>query len=141
VTALLHGDACEPFDTLPRTFRVRIRRLVDPPRHWLWVGAINSNGYGRYAQPLAPGSRGGGRRRFWTAHRFAYDRLVGPIPVGLVLDHLCGERLCCYPAHLEPVTVQENSRRVHHRDLEPGVLWVPPVESPWTTGEQLELEL
>jgi hypothetical protein len=45
------------------------------------------------------------------AHRFAYELLVGPIPDGLALDHLCLTTGCVNPAHLEPVTVAENSRR------------------------------
>jgi hypothetical protein len=46
-----------------------------------------------------------------SPHRFAYELLVGPIPAGLVLDHLCRNRLCVNPNHLEPVTNSENPRR------------------------------
>ncbi|MFK5284023.1 HNH endonuclease signature motif containing protein, partial [Lacticaseibacillus paracasei] len=45
------------------------------------------------------------------AHRFMYERLVGPIPAGMQLDHLCRVRPCCNPAHLEPVTQRENIAR------------------------------
>jgi hypothetical protein len=45
------------------------------------------------------------------AHRFAYESVHGPITPGLVIDHLCRVRLCVNPAHLEPVTPGENSRR------------------------------
>lgn len=45
------------------------------------------------------------------AYRFAYEFLVGPIPDGLELDHLCRVRLCVNPAHLEPVTHAENNKR------------------------------
>jgi hypothetical protein len=44
-------------------------------------------------------------------HRYAYERMVGPIPIGLVIDHLCGVTSCVNPAHLEPVTQQENVLR------------------------------
>ncbi len=44
-------------------------------------------------------------------HRYTYERLVGPIPQGLVIDHLCRVRNCVNPAHLEPVTVRENLLR------------------------------
>jgi len=45
------------------------------------------------------------------AHRATYEYLVGEIPEGLHIDHLCGVRLCVNPDHLEPVTVLENNRR------------------------------
>ena len=45
------------------------------------------------------------------AHRYAYEELVGPIPEGLQLDHLCRNRSCVNPDHLEPVTCRENLRR------------------------------
>ncbi len=49
------------------------------------------------------------------AHRFAYELTVGPIPKGLTIDHVrergCILELCCNPAHLEPVTLQENLLR------------------------------
>lgn len=63
---------------------------------WLWRG-YTWKGYGR--------SNGVG------AHRVAYEELVGPIPSGLELDHLCREPLCVRPDHLEPVTRAENMRR------------------------------
>lgn len=74
----------------------------EPDDCWLWLGSTNgSNGYGRL-----------GRRPTWhLAHRYAYEQAVGPIPEGLVLDHLCSVRLCCNPAHLEPVTQAENLAR------------------------------
>lgn len=46
-----------------------------------------------------------------VVHRIAYELLVGPIPDGLQLDHLCRVRNCVNPDHLEPVTGQENMRR------------------------------
>lgn len=47
----------------------------------------------------------------WAAHRYAYTHLVGPIEEGRDLDHLCRNRRCCNPAHLEPVGRGENLRR------------------------------
>jgi len=45
------------------------------------------------------------------AHRFAYEQFIGPIPSGLTVDHLCFERRCVNPGHLEAVTNEENARR------------------------------
>ena len=71
---------------------------------WLWTGGLNRAGYGR----LSVGGRRGGPV---LAHRWAYESFVGPIPEGLVLDHLCRTPNCVNPYHLEPVTQQENTRR------------------------------
>lgn len=76
---------------------------------WMWTGYVLSNGYGQIAtrkQPTASGTR--------LAHRVAYELVRGPIPDGLVLDHLCRTRLCVNPDHLEPVTEAENVRRGLH---------------------------
>jgi hypothetical protein len=77
---------------------------------WWWTGGKRGKygGFGRYTPHHRQNGQAG---RQVMAHRFAYERLVGPIPEGLVLDHLCSNHLCVNPAHLEPVTVMENSRR------------------------------
>lgn len=72
------------------------------PSCWLWTAAI-TDGYGSIHSSYL--------RRNLRAHRFAYELLVGPIPVGLQLDHLCRVRRCVNPAHLEPVTARENIMR------------------------------
>lgn len=74
--------------------------LPDEDGCMLWLAA-RSQGYGTF-------QTGTGMAR---AHRVAYGLLVGPIPDGLVLDHLCRVRHCVAPAHLEPVTAVENSNR------------------------------
>jgi hypothetical protein len=67
----------------------------------VWMGAMTAGGYG----VIGVGSR------VFYAHRVAYELLVGPIPAGLTVDHLCRVRLCCNPRHLEPVTRGENVLR------------------------------
>lgn len=74
---------------------------------WLWTSHVIRNGYGAFA--LA--RNGNKRTRHVTAHRFAYGLLVGPIPSGMTLDHLCRVKTCVNPDHLEPVSLIENNRR------------------------------
>ena len=67
---------------------------------WEWVGA-KQKGYGAI-------TAGGGAGKILRAHRVSYEMFVGPIPEGLDLDHLCRNRGCVKPTHLEPVTRREN---------------------------------
>ena len=92
-----------------RPARIVINRLSDMERFiqpepnsgcWLWIGASTSNGYGLYAPPAPAKTR--------QAHRESYQLLVGPIPDGLEIDHLCRVRSCVNPFHLEAVTHREN---------------------------------
>lgn len=75
---------------------------------WLWTGGLDKNGYGKATLAI---NGDWGHRRYVRAHRLAYETFVGPIPAGLELDHLCGNRGCINPAHLEPVTGHENILR------------------------------
>lgn len=70
---------------------------------WIWTGALVGAGYGHFNQ--------GGEKRMMLAHRWAYEETRGPIPEGLVLDHLCMTKACVNPAHLEPVTQAVNIER------------------------------
>ena len=92
-----HGKWPRP--TIEETFWERVAKQEDGC--WLWLGALNECGYGLL------------RRR--TAHRFAYELMVGPIPSGLVIDHLCNVRSCVNPHHMECVTPSENSLRAWRR--------------------------
>lgn len=68
---------------------------------WRWKASIGTHGYGQINV----------RRRPAPAYRVMYELCVGPIPAGLDLDHLCRNRKCVNPEHLEPVTRQENLLR------------------------------
>lgn len=68
---------------------------------WLWSAARSDRGYGCIRV----------NRKLIYAHRFAYELLVGEVPEGMQLDHLCRVRHCVNPAHLEVVTQRENIRR------------------------------
>jgi hypothetical protein len=68
---------------------------------WLWQGSVSNYGYGLHFQD----------RRTMRAHRFSYEQMIGPIPEGLVLDHLCRRQLCVNPFHLDPVPNGINVKR------------------------------
>lgn len=78
---------------------------VDENGCWVWNAALNNEGYGLF-QVMYFGKWG-----MRLAHRLSYEVLVGPIPDGLDLDHLCRVRRCVNPHHLEPVTRRENALR------------------------------
>ena len=77
-------------------------RLEKTDSCWVWPKSSASHGYGEIWD---------GERNV-LAHRFAYELLVGPIPAGMQVDHVCRNRLCVNPAHLRVVTNKQNSE--HH---------------------------
>lgn len=88
----------------PLLERLMEKVRVEPGGCWVWTGWLTQAGY---AMINAGGTNGKALR----AHRVSYEAHVGPIPDGLVLDHLCRNRACLNPAHLEPVTASENVMR------------------------------
>ena len=90
------------FETKFRWGRIPIVDQIDATGDcWEWTGSINSSGYGTV----------GHARHVHSVHRVVWEYLVGPIPDGLEIDHLCRNRRCCNPDHMEVVTRAENQRR------------------------------
>ena len=92
----------KPWPSRPLLDRIADKFLVGDGC-WEWIGA-KVYGYGRLSRGRTPdGSQ--------LAHRVVYELMTGPIPEGLTLDHLCRNRGCVRPDHLEPVSLAENTRR------------------------------
>jgi HNH endonuclease len=89
-----------------RRFRdkVRVDRESDC---WVWVGARHPRGYGQFS---ANGFK-------VYAHRYLFEYVNGPVPLGLELDHLCVNKSCIRPKHLEAVTHAENMCRAADRGV------------------------
>jgi hypothetical protein len=79
-------------------------RAIQKDGCWEWTGSVDHYGYG-YVSYMT---------RKLKAHRVAYELFKQEIPQGLVIDHLCRNRKCVNPEHLEPVTIGENVSRGYH---------------------------
>lgn len=90
-----------------RTYPIPFLRLIDlreideETGCWNFTGNLNPDGYGRFRVD----------GKLVLPHRFTYQMFCGPIPAGLVTDHLCKNKRCFNPFHLELVTNRENIRR------------------------------
>jgi hypothetical protein len=106
--------------------RIGSRIAVDDAGCWLWLGALNSKGYG------SAGVNG----KVVSVHRLAYELTHGEIPTGHDIHHRCGVRRCCNPEHLEAVTRREHVHehrppgapcaRGHERRQKPDGRWYCP---------------
>lgn len=97
----------------------RIRK-IDPTGCWVWLGTKNSDGYGKTLVGRTKRGKGAQPVRRY-AHRVAFFLAGGTLPEGADLDHLCRNRACVNPAHLEPVSRKENVAR----GLLPGLMRNP----------------
>ena len=96
-----HSDGARGF-FMPKTLAARFWAKVEKTDTcWLWTGSKNAEGYGQILL----------NRKLAKAHRVAYELTAVAIPAGLTIDHLCRVRHCVNPAHLEAVTLGENTLR------------------------------
>lgn len=126
------GPSFAGFPLEDRDYRVEDRGYVTPC--WVYVRATTPKGYGTVSV------RVDGKPTTRPAHRLAYEAMFGPIPEGLQPDHLCRNRPCINPAHIEAVTPRENTLRgegptaenarrthcIHGHELTPDSVYVHP---------------
>jgi hypothetical protein len=104
------------FNRLQKNIHINLLKVyAGEPCHEVTAGIVD-DGYARIhlteEEPFVDDEGKEHRRHISTsAHRFMYEYLVGPVPDGLQLDHLCRNRCCCNIKHLEPVTQAENVAR------------------------------
>ena len=93
---------------MPRGLDEFVKQVEFDGECWTWTGEMSHNGYGRFI--IEYGGRGKPRIR-QAAHRWLYHETVEKLDDKVTLDHLCRNRLCVNPDHLEPVSIGENIRR------------------------------
>lgn len=94
---------------IPIVERFHSKYVVDKETGcWNWVSAVDGHGYSKIGETAADG-----KRRTIAAYKWIAEQTYGSIPTGYEPDHLCENKLCVNPAHLEIVTREENQRRRH----------------------------
>jgi len=96
-----HPNARPPYERVMARIRVEDGHWLDPSTSRQGYGQVSAGRKG--APPL-------------KSHRVVYEHHRGPIPVGMVIDHLCRTKACVNPDHLEVVTQTENCRRIERRN-------------------------
>jgi hypothetical protein len=98
---LASAAAVARLSAVPISTRIAANVETSADGCWNWTGYCYANGYSALSVD--------GHQRL--AHRLSYEAHIGPIPLGLVIDHLCENKRCVNPQHLEPVSSAENTRR------------------------------
>lgn len=95
-------------------FQSKIRKGVINPEHgecWIWIPPSQNGGYGR----LYMGRDDNGQQHYRGSHVISYMHFVGPVPEDWIVDHMCSNKACCNPEHLECIPNLENLKRAHER--------------------------
>lgn len=82
-------------------FDTYVNKLDGDNACWEWTGHVRTDGYGLVRR----------NHKNHVAHRWVYETIKAKVPADLQLDHLCRNRKCCNPSHLDPVTHRENQLR------------------------------